>query len=263
MSLRGKIAVVTGGSKGIGKATALRLAQEGASVVVNYNSDSKAADELVSQIGSDRALAVQADASSVASLEHLVQKAIDKFGKIDILVPNAGIMPMADLAHMTEEVFDKTYALNVKGPMFLAQVRFPIHLTAGPPSNDIQKALPHMPSGSSIIFLSTTLTFAHNIVPGALAYISSKGAVEQMVRVLSRDLAANHRIRVNAVAPGPTGTELFFEGKSEALLQSIAGLNPFKRLGTPEDIAEVVTFLGGEGAKWVNGQTIRVNGGHA
>lgn len=120
-----------------------------------------------------------------------------------------------------------------------------------------------MPSGSSIIFLSTTLTFAHNIVPGALSYISSKGAVEQMVRVLSRDLAANKGIRVNAVAPGPTGTELFYEGKSEALLNSIASLNPFKRLGTPDEIAEVITFLSGDGSRWVNGQTIRVNGGHA
>lgn len=122
MSLTGKVALITGASKGIGKATALRLAQEGASVVINYNSDSKAADELVSQIGSDRALAVQADAGNVASLEQLVQKAVEKFGKIDILVPNAGIMPMVDLAHLTEEIFDKTFALNVKGPMFLAQV---------------------------------------------------------------------------------------------------------------------------------------------
>lgn len=120
-----------------------------------------------------------------------------------------------------------------------------------------------MPSGSSIVFLSTTLTAAHNIVPGALAYISSKGAVEQMTRVLSRDLAASKGIRVNAIAPGPTATELFYEGKSEQLLKNIAGLNPFNRLGTPEDIAEAINYLAGEGSRWVNGQTIRVNGGHA
>lgn len=123
MSLKGKVGVITGGNKGIGKATALRLGQEGASVVINYNSDSKSADEVVAQIGKDRAIAVQANAGDIVGVEQLVKKAVDKFGKIDVLIANAGIMPMVDLAHMTEDVFDRTFALNVKGPMFLAQVR--------------------------------------------------------------------------------------------------------------------------------------------
>jgi len=123
MSLQGKTAIITGGSKGIGRATALKLAKEGASVVINYGSDSKAAGDVVAQIGQDRALAVQADAGNVASLEQLIKKAVEKFGKIDILIANAGVMPNIDLMHMTEDAYDKVFNLNVKGPMFLAQVR--------------------------------------------------------------------------------------------------------------------------------------------
>jgi len=120
-----------------------------------------------------------------------------------------------------------------------------------------------MASGSSIILISTSLNYAQNILPGQVAYISSKGAIDQMTRVLAKDLAASRGIRVNAVAPGPTGTELFFEGKSEQLLNMIKSLNPFNRLGTPEEIADVIAFLSADGSRWMNGQTIRVNGGHA
>jgi NAD(P)-dependent dehydrogenase (short-subunit alcohol dehydrogenase family) len=122
MSLKGKVAVVTGGSKGIGRATALKLAAEGASVVINYGKDSDSAKEVVDKIGSSHALAVQADAGNVAGIESLVKQTIDRFGKIDILMPNAGVMLMRDLEHTTEEDFDRTFNLNVKGPFFLAQV---------------------------------------------------------------------------------------------------------------------------------------------
>lgn len=122
MSLSGKVVLITGTSKGIGKATAQRLASEGASVVLNYNTDAPSANELVQEIGQDRALAVQADASKLPDLYRLVDAAVAKFGKIDVLIPNAGIMPMRDLEHTTEEDFDRVYNITVKGPYFLAQV---------------------------------------------------------------------------------------------------------------------------------------------
>lgn len=120
--LTGKVAVITGGSKGIGKATVLRLAKDGASVVINYSSDGASAEELVTILGNDRALAVKANVSDVAEIERLVKQTIEKFGKIDILIPNAGTAPMKDLEQTTEEDFDYTIALNVKGPYFLCQV---------------------------------------------------------------------------------------------------------------------------------------------
>lgn len=122
MSLSGKVVLITGASKGIGKATAQRLASEGASVVLNYNTDAASANELVQEIGQDRALAVQADASKLPDLDRLVDATVAKFGKIDVLIPNAGIMPMRDLEHTTEEDFDRIYNITVKGPYFLAQV---------------------------------------------------------------------------------------------------------------------------------------------
>ncbi len=125
MSLAGKVALITGASKGIGKATALRLARDGACVVVNYSSDAKSADTLVHAIGVDKALAVKADVSKVTEIEKLVKQAIDKFGKIDILIPCAGMLPMSPLESTTEELFDNIFALNVKGPYFLVQVRTP------------------------------------------------------------------------------------------------------------------------------------------
>lgn len=121
-SLAGKVALITGASKGIGKATALRLAKDGASVVINYSSDAKSAEELVQTIGSDRALAAQANVGIVAEIEKLVQQTVDKFGKIDIVVANAGVAPVKDLEHTTEEDFDTTMAVNVKGSYFLCQV---------------------------------------------------------------------------------------------------------------------------------------------
>ena len=128
MSLAGKVALITGASKGIGKATALRLARDGACVVVNYSSDAKSADTLVHSIGVDKALAVKADVSKVPEIEKLVNQAIDKFGKIDILIPCAGMLPMSPLESTTEELFDNIFALNVKGPYFLVQVRAPLPL---------------------------------------------------------------------------------------------------------------------------------------
>lgn len=242
MSLQGKVVLITGGSKGIGRAIALRVAKSGASVVVNYSSDSNAANEVVSQIGSDRALAVNADASTVTGVSSLVDATVKQFGKVDVVIPNAGMMPMQDLEHTTEATFDKIYAINVKGPYFLAQ-----------------KAVPHMPSGGRIIFVSTGIAHNSAVPPPYLLYASTKGAVEQMTRVMAKDLGKKG-ITVNCVAPGPTATELFFEGKSEAMVKGIASQSPFNRLGDPAEIAELAAFVAGPESRWVSGQVIGANG---
>ncbi|KAL6231244.1 hypothetical protein BDW75DRAFT_220718 [Aspergillus navahoensis] len=245
MSLSGKVALITGASKGIGKATAQRLASEGASLVVNYNTDASSAQALVKDIGEDRALAVQADVSKLADIDRLVEAAVAKFGKIDILIPNAGILPMRDLEHTTEEDFDFTYNLMVKGPYFLAQ-----------------KAAKHIPPGGRIILVSTGVTVLSNIAPAYLLYATAKAAVEQMARVMAKDLARNG-ILVNCIAPGPTTTGLFLNGKSEQVLNTVAGFSPFNRIGEPEEIANALYFLCSKDSSWISGQTIRVNGAMA
>ena len=240
-SLAGKVALVTGASKGIGKATAIRLAQQGARVVATYGSDAAAAKELIK--GMEGALAIQSNAGCVTEIDALVKEVVKRYGKIDILVANAGVLPMKDLENTTEDDFDKTFALNVKGPYFLAQ-----------------KAVPHMVPGSHIIFLSTTLCTASTVQPNYLLYNSTKGAIEQMTRVMAKDLGKK-QIYVNAVAPGPTATDLFFKGKNEQVLKMIAGLSPMNRIGGPEEIAETIAYL--SGSRWVSGQVVRVNGGMA
>lgn len=244
-SLTGKVALITGASKGIGRAVALRLAQEGASIVINYSRDAAPAEELVKQIGADRALAVQADAGAVPEIEKLVQAAVAKFGKLDVVVANAGIMPLQPLAATTEDTFDRCYALNVKGPYFLAQ-----------------KAAPHLADGGRIVFISTGMAHNSAAPPPYLLYTSTKGAIEQMTRFLSKDpTLAKRNITVNAVAPGPTATELFFQGKSEQMINGIASMSPFQRLGKPEEIAAVISFVAGPDSSWVSGQVLNANGG--
>jgi 3-oxoacyl-[acyl-carrier protein] reductase len=255
LSLNGKTAIITGGSKGIGRATAILLSRAGANVVVNYSSDDTAANELVASLiatsatpsptntSAPAAMAVKANASNITELADLVQKVVAIYGKIDILICNAGVMPMADLASTTEETFDAVMAINVKGPLFLSQ-----------------QVVSHMPSGSHIDCLSTSLTASSSVTPPYLVYCASKGAIEQMVRVMAKDLARKG-ICVNAVAPGPTGTELFYRGKSEAVVNMVAGLIPFGRIGTPEEVAEALLWLSEEKSGWVTGQILRVNGG--
>ena len=152
---------------------------------------------------------------------------------------------MKDLESTTEDDFDRTFRLNVKGPYFLAQ-----------------KAAPHMPAGSHIVFVSTTQCHASTVTPNYLLYCSTKGAVEQITKVLSKDLARRD-ISVNAVAPGPTGTDLFYRGKSEEMIKAIGSTNPHNRIGTPEEIADVITFLSSPASRWVTGQILGANGGAA
>ncbi|AYB46972.1 SDR family oxidoreductase [Paenibacillus lautus] len=241
--LMGKVAIVTGASRGIGREIAERLAENGAKVVVNYASSPAKAEEVVGRIkqGGGEARAIQADISQVAEIERLFRETIEAYGGIDILVNNAGIMTTKPIAAMTEEDFDQQFAINVKGTYFA-----------------IQQAFRHMNSGGRIINFSTSV--AGQMFPTYSVYAGTKGAVEQFTRQLAKEFGPKG-ITINAVAPGPINTELFTVGKSEEQIAGIVNMNAFGRLGEPDDIAGVVLFLASEESKWITGQTLRVNGG--
>lgn len=214
-------------------------------MVVNYTSNQGAARKLVDSINEKRpntAIDLKADLTDLAAGKELVDKTIAAFGKLDILVLNAGIMGSRTLAEVDEKFFDDVFLLNVKAPLFL-----------------VKAAAPLLPAGGRIIFISTSITKATTILPNTLTYAASKGAVEQFTRVLAKDLGTR-QITVNAVSPGPTDTELFRNGKSEQTIQALANLNPQQRIPSAEEIAPVVAFLASPAASWVNGQNIRVNG---
>ncbi|KAI0766637.1 NAD-P-binding protein [Trametes elegans] len=244
-SFSGKVAIVTGSSRSIGAAIATRLASEGANVVINYVSNASAAQAVadsINQKGAGKAIIVKADVASHADNKQLVEETIRQFGRLDIVVLNAGVMECKRLADVTEENYDKHFNTNVKGPFFL-----------------VQTAAAHMTAGGRIIFFSTSLAHASTITPEYLVYASTKGAVEQLSRVLAKDLGARG-ITVNTVSPGPIDTDLFRNGKSEQQINFIAGLHPQKRLGTANEVSNVVSFLASDEASWVNGQTLLVNG---
>lgn len=245
MSLAGKVALVTGSSKGIGAAVAKNLAAQGASVVINFSSSRSAAEELVSTLPNPSThLLLQGDVSSVPVCQQLVADTVAHYGRLDILVLNAGWMPTTDLGATTEAVFDRCYNTNVKAPFFLAQA-----------------AAKHLPDGDGrIVFFSTSLTAANILTPAHTLYVSTKGAVEQMVRGVSKDLG-RRGIAVNCVSPGPTRTNMFLSGKPDHVVEMFAGLSPAGRIGEPEEVAAVVGFLCQKDAAWTMGQNIRVNGG--
>ncbi|KAI2912827.1 hypothetical protein CBS147371_7187 [Aspergillus niger] len=255
MTLSGRVVVVTGASKGIGKEIALRAAAEGANVVINYLSDIKAANALVMQLGHDRALAVRADTSNINEVDSLIEATVSRFGKIDVLIPNAAYVPDRTLQNVPEEEFDRAFAVNVKGPCFLVQVRYSITPTVLP-----GRALPHMTSGGTIIFISTDMTDASTVMPQFLLYVSTKAALNQMVKVLARDLAATG-IRVNAVSPGATSTESFHKAMDENKAKMLANHHPFNRIGRADEIAAAVSLLWRKDSGWITGQVLRVNGG--
>ncbi|MCH5584541.1 SDR family oxidoreductase [Shimazuella sp. AN120528] len=241
--LTGKVALVTGASKGIGKQIALDLASHGAKVVVNYASSTAEAEEVVAQIksiGSD-AIAVKADISNLTDIKDLFYQTLSTFGMLDILINNAGTMITKPLVLMTEEEFDKQFSINVKGTYFA-----------------IQQAAMFMNENGRIINLSTSVV--GQMFPNYSVYAGTKGAVEQFTRHLAKELGSKG-ITINAVAPGPVNTELFTAGKTENQIQTIGSGNAFGRLGEPEDISNVVLFLASDESGWVTGQTIRVNGG--
>jgi 3-oxoacyl-[acyl-carrier protein] reductase len=240
-----KSAIVTGASRGIGRAVAKRLAKDGFAVVVNYLSNAAEAEEAVAEIRKNggEAVAIKADVGSPADVEQLFAETLKKFGSVDVVVNNSGIMPLSPIGKGDVEGFDKVIATNLRGT-FLVFAQAVQHISAG---------------GRIIAFSSSVLARSF---PSYGPYIASKAGVEGLVHVLANELRGRN-VTVNAVAPGPVGTDLFLKGKSEAQIEEFKKLPPLERLGSPEDIANVVSFLAGPDGGWVNSQVLRANGGFA
>jgi 3-oxoacyl-[acyl-carrier protein] reductase len=238
-----KVAIVTGASRGIGAAIAERLAKDGLAVVVNYAGSVDAAQALVAKIGKGggRAVAVQGDVSDPKIFAPMFDKAEAAFGGVDVLVNNAGIMALAKVADSSDELFDRQVAVNLKGAF-----------------NGMREAGRRLRNGGRIVNVSTSI-LGTKLETYAI-YAATKAGVEAMTAILAKEMRGRS-ITVNAVAPGAVATDLFLEGKSEELVERMAKQNPFERLGTPEDIAAVVSFLVGPDGGWVNGQVLRANGG--
>jgi 3-oxoacyl-[acyl-carrier protein] reductase len=238
-----KVAVVTGASRGIGAAVAERLAADGFAVVVNYSASSGPAETLVRAIETKggRALAVKADVSDAAAVRDMFEATEKAFGGVDVLVNNAGIMKLAKVADCDDAAFDEQIAINLKGSF-----------------NGMREAARRLRDGGRIINFSTSVVGTK--LETYSVYTATKAAVETMTAILSKELRGRH-ITVNAVAPGPVSTELFLAGKSPELVERMAKMPPLERLGTPEDISAVVSFLAGPDGGWINGQVLRANGG--
>jgi 3-oxoacyl-[acyl-carrier protein] reductase len=238
-------AIVTGGSRGIGQAIAVRLAADGFAVAVNYAGNVAKAQETVAAIeaAGGKAIAIQGDVANPQDVARLFDETNQAFGRIDVVVNSAGVMPMAPIREDSLDAFDKVVATNLRGSFLV-----------------LAQAAKHLGQGGRIIALSTSVIAKS--FPGYGPYIASKAGVEGMVHVLANELRGRG-ITVNAVAPGPVATELFLNGKSDEQIAQIAKLAPLERLGEPEDIAAAVAFLAGPDGAWVNSQVLRVNGGFA
>ncbi|QQM41575.1 SDR family oxidoreductase [Streptomyces liliifuscus] len=240
-----RVAVVTGGSRGIGRETAERLAADGFAVVVNFAGNQAEADKTVAAIteAGGQALAFRADVADETEVAALFDTAESTYGGVDVVVHAAGVMTLAPLADFDLDALDRMHRTNIRGTFVVDQ-----------------QAVRRLREGGAVInFSSSVLALA---IPGYSAYAASKGAVEAMTLILAREMRGRD-ITVNAVAPGPTATALFLDGKDEETIARMAAQPPLERLGTPEDIAGVVSFLAGPAGRWVNGQVLRANGGIA
>ncbi|MEU5476422.1 SDR family oxidoreductase [Streptomyces mirabilis] len=240
-----RVAVVTGGSRGIGRETAERLAADGYAVVVNYAGNEAEADKTVAAIteAGGEAIAVRADVADETEVAALFDAIESTYGGVDVVVHAAGVMALAPLVDLDLDALDRMHRTNIRGT-FVVDQQAARRLRAG---------------GALINFSSSVIALA---IPGYSAYAATKGAVEAMTLIVARELRGRD-VTVNAVAPGPTATALFLEGKDEETIARMAAQPPLERLGTPRDIAEVVSFLAGPAGRWVNGQVLRANGGIA
>jgi 3-oxoacyl-[acyl-carrier protein] reductase len=238
-----KVAVVTGGSRGIGAAIAERLAADGFAVVINYAGSAAEAEALAAKIAQagGRAITAQADVSNAAAVKTMFDAAESAFGGVDVLVNNAGVMRLAALSDADDAAFDSQIAINLKGTF-----------------NTLREAARRLRSGGRIVNLSSSQ--AGLLSPTYGIYAATKAAVEALTHVLAKELRGRN-ITVNAIAPGPTATKLFLDGKSQQLIDHLAKLAPLERLGQPEDVAAAVAFLAGPDGGWINGQVLRANGG--
>jgi 3-oxoacyl-[acyl-carrier protein] reductase len=240
-----KSAIVTGASRGIGRAVANRLAKDGFAVVVNYVSNAAEAAEVVAEIKTNggEAVAIKADVGNAADVEQLFAEAIKKFHCVDVVVNNSGIMPLSPIGKGDVEAFDKVIATNLRGTFLV-----------------FAQAAQHVSSGGRIIAFSSSVLAKS--FPSYGPYIASKAGVEGLVHVLANELRGRN-VTVNAVAPGPIATELFLNGKSDAQIAEFTKMAPLERMGQPGDIANLVSFLAGPDGGWINSQVLRANGGFA
>ncbi|WP_145535973.1 SDR family oxidoreductase [Yersinia thracica] len=238
-----QVAIITGASRGIGAAIAERLAHEGYTVFINYSRADEEAEALVHKIqqAGGNALSAKGDISDSAAVAQLFAKAEAAFGGVDVLVNNAGIMSLSAIADSDDEHFDRQIAINLKGSF-----------------NGMREAAKRLREGGRIVNFSTSVVGLK--LEKYAVYAATKAAVETMTAILAKELRGRN-ITVNAVAPGPTATDLFLNGKSAELIEKMAKMAPLERLGTPEDIAAAVAFLVGKDGGWINGQVLRANGG--
>lgn len=242
-NLSQRVAIVTGSSRGIGAAIAERLAGDGLAVVINYSGNAEPADALVRKIQQDggTALAVKADISDAAAVSELFTVAEAAFGGIDVLVNNAGVMTLSTIADTDDSTFDRQIAINLKGTF-----------------NTLREAAKRLRDNGRIINFSSSVVAL--LQPTYGVYAATKAGVEAMTSIFAKELRGRN-ITVNSVAPGPTATDLFLNGKPADVVERLSKLAPLERLGQPEDIAATVAFLADPDGAWVNGQTLRVNGG--
>ncbi len=240
-----KVALITGGSRGIGRAISIRLSKMGMAVVINYARDKQSAEELAAEIKKKggEALALQADVSKIEQIGEIFDTVISRFGRLDILINNAGIATYKRIEEFSEEDYDRIFDINVKGLFFCCK-----------------EAARKMADGGSIINIGSTVTRV--MLPNYGAYAATKGAVEQITKVLAKELGSRN-IRVNTLSPGPVDTALFRHGKSEEQIDHLAQMAALGRIGCVDDIADMVGVLVDERSRWVTGQNILVNGGFA
>ncbi len=238
-----KVAIVTGASGGIGAAVAERLARDGFTVVVNYAGNAASADAVVARIedAGGRAVAAKADISDPAAVARMFDSAETAFGGVDVLINNAGIMNVASIKDSDDDLFERHIAVNLKGTF-----------------NTLREAARRLRDGGRIVNFSSSVTGL--LQPTYGVYAATKAAVEAMTSILAKELRGRN-ITVNAVAPGPTATKLFLDGKPQAVIDHLSNMAPLERLGQPQDIASAVAFLAGPDGAWINGQTLRANGG--